>query len=118
VTAYTWLTLAFANGDQGAETLIRQLTGKLNQAEIARIRWNLGEMYAKGIGVRHDKVTAYMWHLLAESAGESRSSTARSQLSYTMTDEEKPEAEARASQWLRRHHQKLSKHSGERDSET
>jgi MSHA biogenesis protein MshM len=118
VTAYTWLTLAFANGDQGAETLIRQLTGKLNQAEIARIRWNLGEMYAKGIGVRHDKVTAYMWHLLAESAGESRSSTARFQLSYTMTDEEKSEAEARASQWLRRHHQKFSKHSRQRDSET
>jgi len=104
VTGYTWLTLAFANGDQEAETLIRDLTRKLNQSEIARIRWNLGEMYANGVGVHSDKVTAYMWHLLAESAGETRSSVARSHLASTMTDDERSEANARASQWLRRHH--------------
>ncbi len=73
VIAYTWLTLAFANGDQQAESLIRELTRKLSQSEIAHIRWNLGEMYANGVGVQPDKVTAYMWHLLAEFAGETRS---------------------------------------------
>jgi type II secretory pathway predicted ATPase ExeA len=104
VTGYTWLTLALANGDQEAETLIRDLTRKLNQSEIARIRWNLGEMYANGVGVHPDKVTAYMWHLLAESAGETRSTVARSHLASTMTHEERSEANARASQWLRRHH--------------
>jgi TPR repeat protein len=102
VTGYTWLTLAFANGDRQAETLIRELTRKLNQSEIARIRWNVGEMYANGVGVHPDKVTAYMWHLLAESAGETR--RARSQLASTMTDDERSEARARASQWLRKHH--------------
>jgi type II secretory pathway predicted ATPase ExeA len=104
VTGYTWLTLAFANGDQAAETLIRDLTRKLSQPEIARIRWNLGEMYANGVGVHPDKVTAYMWHILAESAGETRSTVARSHLASTMTDDERSEANARASQWLRRHH--------------
>src|SRR6266571_2268780 len=105
VIAYTWLTLAFANGDQQAESLIRELTRKLSQSEIARIRWNLGEMYSNGVGVHPDKVTAYMWHLLAEFAGETRSRIARSQLDPTMTANQKSEANARASQWLRRHHQ-------------
>jgi len=105
VIAYTWLTLAFANGDQQAESLIRELTQKLSQSEIAHIRWNLGEMYANGVGVQPDKVTAYMWHLLAEFAGETRSRIARSQLDPTMTADQKSEANARASQWLRRHRQ-------------
>src|SRR2546425_4104359 len=105
VIAYTWLTLAFANGDQQAESLIRELTRKLSQSEIAHIRWNLGEMYANGVGVQPDKVTAYMWHLLAELAGETRSRIARSQLDPTMTADQKSEANARASQWLRRHRQ-------------
>src|SRR5438132_344293 len=105
VVAYTWLTLAFANGDEQAEGLIRELTRKLSQSEIARIRWNLGEMYANGVGVHPDKVTAYMWHLLAEFAGETRSRIARSQLDPTMTADQKSEANARASQWLGRHRQ-------------
>src|SRR5437660_6349113 len=105
VIAYTWLTLAFANGDEQAESLIRELTQKLSQSEIAHIRWNLGEMYANGVGVQPDKVTAYMWHLLAEFAGETRSRIARSQLDPTMTADQKSEANARASQWLRRHRQ-------------
>ena len=64
-------------------------------------------MYADGIGVPPDKVTAYMWHLLAEFSGETRSRTARKRLALTMTDGQKSEAQARASEWLRRHHQAL-----------
>jgi len=104
VIGYTWLTLAFANGDRQAESSIRQLTQQLTQSQIAQIRWNVGEMYANGIGVRPDKMTAYMWHLLAELAGDKRSSVAKSQLAATMTSDERSEASARASQWLRRHH--------------
>src|SRR5438132_12829750 len=59
----------------------------------------------KRVGVPPDKVTAYMWHLLAEFAGETRSRIARSQLDPTMTADQKSEANARAAQWLRRHHQ-------------
>lgn len=105
VAAYTWLTLAFANGNNQAESLIRELTRRVDSAEIAQIRWNLGEMYADGIGVPQDNVTAYMWHMLAELSGETRSRTEREHLARTMTQAQKSEAQARASEWLRRHHQ-------------
>src|SRR5437763_2900804 len=107
LTAYTWLTLAFANGNKRAEHVISELTPTLSSAEIGRIRWKIAGMYADGIGVPPDKVTAYMWHLLAEFSGETRSRTARKRLALTMTDGQKAEAQPRASEWLRRHHQAL-----------
>jgi general secretion pathway protein A len=103
VTGYTWLTLAFTNGNKQAETLLRELSRTLNTADIARVRWNLGEMYANGIGVRPDKVTAYMWHLLAELSGETRSRVATARLARSMTTDEKSQAQSRASEWLRKH---------------
>src|SRR5256885_1256872 len=105
VTAYTWLTLAFANGNKQAESLISELTRRIDSAEIARIRWNIGEMYADGVGVQQDNVTAYMWYLLAEISGETRSRVARERLARSMTADQKSEAQARASEWLRKHHQ-------------
>jgi len=105
VTAYTWLTLAFANGNKQAMSLISELTRRLDSAEIGRIRWNIGEMYADGVGVPQDNVTAYMWHLLAEISGETRSRVARERLARSMTADQKSEAQARASEWLRKHHQ-------------
>jgi general secretion pathway protein A len=105
VTAYTWLTLAFVNGKPDAESLLRELTRTIHPPDLARIRWNLGEMYANGIGVpAADKITAYMWQLLAASAGETRSSRARSELAATMTPDEVSQARVRASEWLKRHH--------------
>lgn len=108
VIGYTWLTIAFANGDRQAESLIRQLTQQLSQSQIAQIRWNVGEMYANGVGIHRDKITAYMWYLLAELEGEKRSTTAMSSLAATMTSDELSEASARASRWLRRHRIGLS----------
>jgi hypothetical protein len=105
VTAYTWLALAFANGNEQAKSLISELTHRLDSAEIGRIRWNIGEMYADGVGVPQDNVTAYMWHLLAEISGETRSRVARERLARSMTADQKSEAQARASEWLRKHHQ-------------
>ena len=105
VTAYTWLTLAFANGNKQAMSLISELTRRLDSAEIARIRWNIGEMYADGIGVQQNNVTAYMWYLLAEISGETRSRVARERLARSMTTDQESEAQARASEWLRKHHQ-------------
>jgi general secretion pathway protein A len=103
VIGYMWLTLAFANGNRQAESPIRQLTQQLSQPQIAQIRSKVGEMYTNGMGVQADKVTAYMWYLLAELAGEKRSTVAKSQLAARMTSDERSEASARASRWLRRH---------------
>ena len=101
--ASTWLILAAANGERRSVSLIRELTSKLSESETGRIRWNLGEMYANGFGVQADKVTAYMWHCLAEAAGENRSRSAKYTLALTMTRGEVSDANARASAWLRRH---------------
>ena len=103
LVASTWLILAKANGDPGAGAIVRELTPKLSQSEIGRIRWNLGEMYANGFGVQPDKVTAYMWHCVAETAGEDRSKDAISRLASTMTSRELWEAKRRAALWLREH---------------
>ena len=105
VIGYTWLTLAFANGEQHAERAIRELTPQLSPSQIGRIRWNVAEMYAQGIGVHPNNVIAYMWHVLAEAAGEKRSTVAKFELGAKMTNDEQSEANARASQWLRRHRQ-------------
>jgi len=101
--ASTWLILATANGERRSDSLIRELTSKLSESETGRIRWNLGEMYANGFGVQADKVTAYMWHCLAEAAGENRSRSAKHKLALTMTSGEVSDANVRASAWLRRH---------------
>ena len=101
--ASTWLILATANGEGRSDGLIRELTPKLSESETGRIRWNLGEMYANGFGVQADKVTAYMWHCLAEAAGENRSRRAKYKLALTMTRGEVSDANARPSAWLRRH---------------
>ena len=106
VTAYTWLTLAVANGKPQAESLLRELTREIDTPVIARIRWNLGQMYANGIGVPADKTTAYMWQLLAASAGDARSSSAQSQLAASMTPEQVYQAQLRATEWLNRHRQR------------
>ncbi|MBV9479426.1 MAG: AAA family ATPase [Acidobacteria bacterium] len=103
VTAYTWLALAFANGKPQAGSLLRELTRQMNEPDIARIRWNLGQMYANGIGVAADKITAYKWHLLAASAGETRSRSAQAELAATMTRDEVYQAQVRARAWLNRH---------------
>jgi len=82
--------VAFVNGNKQAKSLISELTRRLDSAEIARIRWNIGEMYADGIGVPQDIVTAYMWHLLAEISGETRSRIARERLARSMTADQNP----------------------------
>jgi hypothetical protein len=101
--ASTWLILAAANGERRSDGLIRELTPKLSKSETGRIRWNLGEMYANGFGIQASKVTAYMWHCLAEAAGENRSRSAKYRLALTMTRGEVSEANTRASAWLWRH---------------
>jgi hypothetical protein len=103
VAGYTWITTASVNGETEAESTMRQLTPKLSRSGIARVRLNLAEMYTKGIGVRADKTTAYIWYVLAEAAGENRSTQAKSELASSMTPEEVYYANATALSWLKKH---------------
>jgi uncharacterized protein len=102
VQAYTWLTLV-AKSDTRAQAYLRQLTPKLKEPEIARVRWNLAEMYRRGIGVHADEVTAYTWYVLAEAAGETRSAQAKVELASQMNPREVADANAVAHSWLRQH---------------
>ena len=103
VEGYTWLTLASKNGDTQAEQSLPVLTPKLSESEMARVRWNLGEMYRRGIGTGADKRTAYVWYVLAEAAGEKDSTKAKLDLAKSMTQTQVADATAEALTWLRRH---------------
>jgi TPR repeat protein len=103
VTGYTWMTLASSNGDTQAEAAIRGLTPELSGPDIARVRWNLAEMYKNGIGTRADKSAAYVWYSLAEAAGETRSARAKNELASTMTPEQGSNANAAAWSWMKKH---------------
>jgi TPR repeat protein len=103
VTGYTWMTLASANGYTQAEAVVRGLTPELSGPQIARVRWNLAEMYKNGIGTRADKSAAYVWYSLAEAAGETRSTRAKNELASTMTPEQVSNANAAAWSWMKKH---------------
>jgi TPR repeat protein len=103
VDAYTWLTLASKNGDTQAEQSLRELTPKLSQSEMARVRLNLAEMYRQGIGTGADKRTAYVWYVLAEAAGEKDSTKAKLDLAKSMSQAQIADATTEALTWLRRH---------------
>jgi TPR repeat protein len=103
VEGYTWLTLASKNGDTQAEESIRELTPQLSSSGMARVRWNLAEMYRQGIGTGMDKTTAYVWYVLAEAAGEKHCTKGKVDLARSMSEEQVAEATANALRWLRRH---------------
>jgi DNA-binding CsgD family transcriptional regulator len=66
----------------------------------------LGEIYRDGRGVAKDKISAYMWFLLAEKQCNdisSRGKAARDRLSERMQTDQISEAERRASEWLKKH---------------
>ena len=103
VEGYTWLTLASKNGDTQAEQSLRELTPKLSPSEMARVRFNLAEMYRQGIGTGADKRTAYVWYVLAEAAGEKDSTKAKLDLARSMSQAQVADATTEALTWLRRH---------------
>jgi len=103
VNAYTWFVVASAAGDRGSDEAIKVLTPKLTDSDIARVRAQLGDMYSRGIGARPDYVAAYTWFTLAEAAGENHSASGKNDLAAKMTPEQISEANARASEWLKKH---------------
>ena len=79
-----WYRLAAAHGDTEAQV-------------------SLGSMYAEGLGVSQDHVSAHMWFSVAaaHATGEARErhATARDTGAESMTREELREAQRRAREW-------------------
>lgn len=66
----------------------------------------VGQMYRDGYGVPEDKLSAYVWLLLAEHSGDyncQRVRQAREQLAGRLKAEQIAEAERRAMAWIREH---------------
>lgn len=103
VQACAWLIIAEANHNDDAKAPLRELTARMSAQQIAGTRYELGRMYAAGRGVRADRVSAYMWFVLADEAGSPEAPQAMAILRSLMTPEQVQDANQRASDWLARH---------------
>ena len=59
-------------------------------------------MYADGLGVPQDYVSAHMWLNLAAATGDEEARKARELVAARMTREQIAEAQARAREWANR----------------
>lgn len=100
VKAATWYVVAGIGGDQRARNSAAELTQKLQPFEIAQVQFNVGRMFATGLGVQRDQVSAYAWFMLAKAAGDVRADTELARLSAIMTAQETAAARQRAAVWL------------------
>ena len=100
VKAATWYVIAGIGGDQRAQDSATELTRNFQPFEIAQVQFNVGKMFAAGMGLPRDQVSAYAWFLLAQAAGDVRAETEIARLSSTMTSEETAAAHQRAAVWL------------------
>lgn len=103
VRACAWFIVAASNGSREANAPLRELTSRLSPAQIAATRYELGQMYAGGRGVKPDRVTAYMWFILAGEGGNRRATLGMDILRRFMTPDEIQTANQRASDWLAKH---------------
>lgn len=99
--AYSWYIIAGEAGSDAAKQQSRSLTSQFTDSQIAAIRFEVGDMYAKGIGTpRPDNIAAYKWFVLAEAAGDKRAKAELQKLAASMRPAEVQEARTRASAWL------------------
>ena len=103
IKACVWYIIAGANGDLAAKDRAVRISHRLPQFQIAEIRFNVGKMYIRGIGVKRDLVAAYSWFALAGAAGDIRARDQEEKLEAGMTQEQVSEALRRASDWLLAH---------------
>jgi hypothetical protein len=80
VQSFNWFSAAAAAGDVPAQR-------------------NLGFMYAQGVGVAQDNVSAAKWFLLAQERGDTQTAAAMSVITPPLTNAQLSEAHAEAQQW-------------------
>ena len=103
VDAYTWYVIAGQNGKTESDAAIRRLTPKLSPAQIAQVRLEVGRHFLSGRALRRDPVTAYVWFRLAEWGGNTTAQSEMQHVKSELTTRQLRRAEARASEWIRRH---------------
>jgi TPR repeat protein len=103
VKAAVWYIMSANSGNQSAKDAAVQITRQLRPFEIAQVRFNVGKMFADGIGTEKNSASAYLWFALAEAAGDVRAKAEEGKLAETMTVAEINDAQTRASTWLSGH---------------
>ncbi|HZQ92467.1 MAG TPA: tetratricopeptide repeat protein [Terriglobales bacterium] len=102
-TAYAWLAVAEANGEQRAADALRQVAENMSRPEVGEARFKVGDMYARGVGVRRDSVAAYSWYALAEQAGNASAKRTTAGLAGHMLPSDVAAGRSRAADWLQAH---------------
>ncbi len=87
---------AFDHGDY--ETALKEWRPLADQG-FASAQFNLGLMYAKGLGVPQDYVQAYRWYTLAAGQGDDLAGKFKGLLEKSMTPEQLAEAQRLAREW-------------------
>jgi TPR repeat protein len=103
VQAYTWYVIAGQSGKAESDEAIHRLTPSLSAADIAQVRFNVGQKILDGHALGRDPVAAYVWFALAEWGGDANARVPMQQLESQLTRAELRDAKARASTWIRRH---------------
>jgi len=103
VEAYTWYVIAGQSGKTESEQAIRRLTPSLSPADIAQVRYRVGDTILAGRALRRDPVAAYFWFSLSEWGGNAQARTPMQQLESQLSPKELRAAKSRASTWIRRH---------------
>jgi TPR repeat protein len=103
IDAYCWYVLAAQAGHNASEQQVKELTSQLSDAEIAAVRYQLGQMSLRGVGIKADPVTAYFWFQLAEAAGHPGAKQAKQELQSRMNVEQLETASEKAARWLQAH---------------
>jgi hypothetical protein len=103
VEACAWYVVASLGGSASADAAFRRLGPQLSDAQIARVRLRVGDLYAEGKALPRDPVQAYRWFYLADTAGNTDARSRMAQLSSSMTSEQVAAATADAQKWLARH---------------
>ena len=70
---------------------------------LVEAQYNLGLMYATGLGVARDYVLAHKWFNIAAVQGSPEARVDRSELALDMTSEEIAEAQRLAREWTTTH---------------
>lgn len=73
----------------------------VSQATPAEELYRIGLIYAEGIGVEADMITAHKWLNLAAARGCSTAIAARQEMAEDMTSDQISEAQKAAREWMR-----------------
>jgi len=103
IAGYAWYLLSGLMGQSLEDEELNSLGARLKRPELARVRLALGRMFADGVGVPKDDVTAYAWIVVAAALGSREAIVAGEEIESRLRPAQVSEARERARAWLLQH---------------